>query len=123
MARARPVSAQYWHTLALLEGLPVCRIGVRRRRRPADPGGARGAGDPAPGALPAVPCAALLDRPAGALRQFRLSRPHVGALRHVGVAVGVSGARLCTRSEEHTSELQSIMRISYAVFCLNKKMQ
>src|SRR3546814_7576467 len=30
----------------------------------------------------------------------------------------VSGAR---RSEEHTSELQSLMRISYAVFCLTKK--
>src|SRR3546814_3175139 len=33
--------------------------------------------------------------------------------------------RLCatriTRSEEHTSELQSLMRISYAVFCLKKK--
>src|SRR3546814_2693773 len=29
--------------------------------------------------------------------------------------------RLETRSEEHTSELQSLMRISYAVFCLNKK--
>src|SRR3546814_1863604 len=28
---------------------------------------------------------------------------------------------LYTRSEEHTSELQSLMRISYAVFCLNKK--
>src|SRR3546814_7145620 len=27
------------------------------------------------------------------------------------------------RSEEHTSELQSLMRISYAVFCLNKKTQ
>src|SRR3546814_9449741 len=27
------------------------------------------------------------------------------------------------RSEEHTSELQSLMRISYAVFCLNKKRQ
>src|SRR3546814_2524140 len=27
------------------------------------------------------------------------------------------------RSEEHTSELQSLMRISYAVFCLNKKQQ
>src|SRR3546814_2243622 len=27
----------------------------------------------------------------------------------------------CTRSEEHTSELQSLMRISYAVFCLKKK--
>src|SRR3546814_1688783 len=26
----------------------------------------------------------------------------------------------CARSEEHTSELQSLMRISYAVFCLNK---
>src|SRR3546814_9971698 len=28
---------------------------------------------------------------------------------------------LVLRSEEHTSELQSLMRISYAVFCLNKK--
>src|SRR3546814_4250166 len=27
----------------------------------------------------------------------------------------------CLRSEEHTSELQSLMRISYAVFCLKKK--
>src|SRR3546814_10451373 len=31
------------------------------------------------------------------------------------------GARLAGRSEEHTSELQSLMRISYAVFCLKKK--
>src|SRR3546814_1937755 len=29
----------------------------------------------------------------------------------------------CERSEEHTSELQSLMRISYAVFCLKKKKQ
>src|SRR3546814_19715304 len=29
----------------------------------------------------------------------------------------------CVRSEEHTSELQSLMRISYAVFCLNKKIR
>src|SRR3546814_4148228 len=29
--------------------------------------------------------------------------------------------RRCERSEEHTSELQSLMRISYAVFCLKKK--
>src|SRR3546814_1554779 len=40
---------------------------------------------------------------------------------------GVVLARLCLewrsrgRSEEHTSELQSLMRISYAVFCLKKK--
>src|SRR3546814_6061367 len=41
--------------------------------------------------------------------------------------VAVSGARpgqhdgVASRSEEHTSELQSLMRISYAVFCLKKK--
>src|SRR3546814_6806524 len=38
---------------------------------------------------------------------------------------GVYTCRLCGlplfRSEEHTSELQSLMRISYAVFCLKKK--
>src|SRR3546814_10063475 len=32
-----------------------------------------------------------------------------------------SASRGCSRSEEHTSELQSLMRISYAVFCLKKK--
>src|SRR3546814_21015987 len=31
------------------------------------------------------------------------------------------GRRCIIRSEEHTSELQSLMRISYAVFCLKKK--
>src|SRR3546814_2767246 len=36
------------------------------------------------------------------------------------VALGM-GRRLVGRSEEHTSELQSLMRISYAVFCLKKK--
>src|SRR3546814_8333319 len=43
----------------------------------------------------------------------------VGALvdrQDAGVAVVLRG-----RSEEHTSELQSLMRISYAVFCLKKK--
>src|SRR3546814_6707533 len=32
-----------------------------------------------------------------------------------------TSARRTRRSEEHTSELQSLMRISYAVFCLKKK--
>src|SRR3546814_3112680 len=32
-----------------------------------------------------------------------------------------SGCHCVKRSEEHTSELQSLMRISYAVFCLKKK--
>src|SRR3546814_8364178 len=43
----------------------------------------------------------------------------VGQRRLKGAGSGVvnGGAR---RSEEHTSELQSLMRLSYAVFCLNK---
>src|SRR3546814_10697401 len=44
-------------------------------------------------------------------RHFRLRLP---ALRKIACRVG-------NRSEEHTSELQSLMRISYAVFCLKKK--
>src|SRR3546814_7329074 len=35
--------------------------------------------------------------------------------------VDLAGDRGLARSEEHTSELQSLMRISYAVFCLKKK--
>src|SRR3546814_5414407 len=42
--------------------------------------------------------------------------------RLAGLQQGRIGARaLGRRSEEHTSELQSLMRISYAVFCLQKK--
>src|SRR3546814_7343534 len=37
-----------------------------------------------------------------------------------GVDIGFDMENSC-RSEEHTSELQSLMRISYAVFCLKKK--
>src|SRR3546814_7766899 len=39
-----------------------------------------------------------------------------------GVVTPAPGTWLA-RSEEHTSELQSLMRISYAVFCLKKKIQ
>src|SRR3546814_4386844 len=38
-----------------------------------------------------------------------------------GTFTSVTGYRKQKRSEEHTSELQSLMRISYAVFCLKKK--
>src|SRR3546814_9792671 len=50
--------------------------------------------------------------------------------RHARPADAREGSRICRsgpgdrragRSEEHTSELQSLMRISYAVFCLKKK--
>src|SRR3546814_1739935 len=43
-------------------------------------------------------------------------RPPAGCARR-----GCGGAWIQCRSEEHTSELQSLMRISYAVFCLKKK--
>src|SRR3546814_3926245 len=40
-----------------------------------------------------------------------------GLTKYYKVPIAMGGAR----SEEHTSELQSLMRISYAVFCLKKK--
>src|SRR3546814_3645536 len=45
----------------------------------------------------------------------------VGAVQQVAKTTPALGARPGLRSEEHTSELQSLMRISYAVFCLKKK--
>src|SRR3546814_5341816 len=44
--------------------------------------------------------------------------PNEGEITFDGVSVGHLKPH---RSEEHTSELQSLMRISYAVFCLKKK--
>src|SRR3546814_3113321 len=46
--------------------------------------------------------------------------PHAHMLLFLG-AGGDQATRWLQRSEEHTSELQSLMRISYAVFCLKKK--
>src|SRR3546814_7467572 len=45
---------------------------------------------------------------------------HCGFAKH-DVAAFAEAAASFLRSEEHTSELQSLMRISYAVFCLQKK--
>src|SRR3546814_8297578 len=42
-------------------------------------------------------------------------------LAREGARVTLADVNEAGRSEEHTSELQSLMRISYAVFCLNKK--
>src|SRR3546814_6359170 len=74
-------------------------------------------------------------------RAVRVQRPRVPAVEFAQVGrhqrgVGQAGCRIVLgepgnraglghgrleRSEEHTSELQSLMRISYAVFCLKKK--
>src|SRR3546814_8690948 len=68
-------------------------------------------------------------------RAFEPAHPGLGYLRSFAEAAMVGGLAdwfavtalfrhplgLPIRSEEHTSELQSLMRISYAVFCLKKK--
>src|SRR3546814_7232381 len=56
-----------------------------------------------------LPLARLPMPAASPPRHWKCSRTHRVTVRH--------------RSEEHTSELQSLMRISYAVFCLKKKKQ
>src|SRR3546814_5583379 len=57
-------------------------------------------------------------------QHFVSSRPlAINALFCIDAFLEANGATLVVpaRSEEHTSELQSLMRISYAVFCLKKK--
>src|SRR3546814_9244072 len=67
-------------------------------------------------------------RPCGARRMGGHTRPQRGRRAVSEPTVYISRATALarvalyvTRSEEHTSELQSLMRISYAVFCLKKK--
>src|SRR3546814_2206064 len=67
------------------------------------------------------------------VRVLALRQPMAQDLREVVAALKISSdierigdyaanvAKRTLRSEEHTSELQSLMRISYAVFCLKKK--
>src|SRR3546814_9189426 len=58
------------------------------------------------------------------LRRCRAARSHhVMKARQDLAGGGGRGKRHADRSEEHTSELQSLMSISYAVFCLKKKTQ
>src|SRR3546814_1165181 len=89
------------------------RTGTRAARSPAPrPGSSRRA-------FPALLAALVL----GVAHQPDLL--HAGALQqhhrvHHLLVVGAAVAGH-ERSEEHTSELQSLMRISYAVFCLKKK--
>src|SRR3546814_5057176 len=59
---------------------------------------------------------------APALRDFAVSVGISNASSESALAAGlVMGIMIIPRSEEHTSELQSLMRISYAVFCWTKK--
>src|SRR3546814_4832099 len=57
---------------------------------------------------------------APAIRHVRYS-PRQSSITSCPEAASLRTAPAASRSEEHTSELQSLMRISYAVFCLKKK--
>src|SRR3546814_4971877 len=81
----------YVHTLSLHDALPISSTPARRRRSRTRVGSA------------------------GAGSASRLRAPWTG-----GRCASPTGS-WATRSEEHTSELQSLMRISYAVFCLKKQ--
>src|SRR3546814_2514756 len=82
---------------------------------PERPGGAGGVGR-------ALPGAARSDDGAAPAVGRRVVRDRVGQ-RGNGSGRGRSVCRRGRRSEEHTSELQYLMRIPYAVFCLKNKKQ
>src|SRR3546814_14181037 len=62
------------------------------------------------------PCSHWLNR-----RTMMKRAPHVDRLALPNAPCQPRNRSVVMRSEEHTSELQSLMRISYAVFCLKKK--
>src|SRR3546814_5647109 len=51
----------------------------------------------------------------------RMQPPRQAAIIRAWTSSSTGNPCRCPRSEEHTSELQSLMRISYAVFCLKNK--
>src|SRR3546814_9660404 len=68
-----------------------------------------------------VPLVHQLDETAAIDMRVNLGRRDVGVAEHQLQRPQIGAAFKQVRSEEHTSELQSLMRISSAVFCLNKK--
>src|SRR3546814_10713625 len=70
------------------------------------------------------PCDCHQGRPASPDNRFAITHPTSATTiypPHRRTRCRRSSAPAGIRSEEHTSELQSLMRISYAVFCLKKK--
>src|SRR3546814_8695529 len=119
----------YLHTLSLHDSLPISgsapprRTAPRRSRsRPTASGSARAAeGMRAAAASPpaASDTARQASSPSACPRTH--GRSASGTLSAPAGCGSSASSAPPQRSEEHTSELQSLMRISYAVFCLKKK--
>src|SRR3546814_3836008 len=94
----------YRHTLSRHDALPIC---------PPQPPDVAGKGRPEPAD----------DLRFQRRQQHRRDAEFGGRIAQDGFQHGLEVLRsgAADRSEEHTSELQSLMRISYAVFCLKKK--
>src|SRR3546814_1121146 len=71
--------------------------------------------------LPAESTQAKYEGRSHSCRDSSSSAPVGGTRLATGSRAGSAADIVASRSEEHTSELQSLMRISYAVFCLKKK--
>src|SRR3546814_3125528 len=103
------------------------RSTARRRIREARTADGHVAGDaarrPARAAVLAVHVDADADRSGVARARHRLPAADRcdRRSRGAGRSLPARGSAAVSRSEEHTSELQSLLRISYAVFCLKKK--
>src|SRR3546814_2212314 len=76
--------------------------------------------DPHPYVLFGVQPYPALDRGDGCRRDFDRDRTLTDGIARRLRPLSLSGRDRAGRSEEHTSELQSLMRISYAVLCLKK---
>src|SRR3546814_8333907 len=118
-------SSRRRHTrCALVTGVQTCALPISLGRgRKAPVGGGRAAGCQMgrsgirPGAAPS-PGAARLPLP---LRRRGADAPPCGKGLRAPGRQPAARSKAVHRSEEHTSELQSLMRNSYAVFCLKKK--
>src|SRR3546814_49333 len=77
---------------------------------------------PAQAVMPGVLIVEAMAQTAAALVMYTLGPEAHGKVVYF-MSVDEARFRKPVRSEEHTSELQSLMRISYAVFCLKKKKQ
>src|SRR3546814_8743455 len=104
-------SSRRRHTRCALEtGVQTCALPISRRDQPADDVASYQHQRP------------RMSRAPGGNFTVRLSIASVSAIWQASRLVRVAlTARSSIRSEEHTSELQSLMRISYAVCCLKIK--